>query len=50
MQKLDSPAEGKNLKVGMDRMRLGHLGVLVCAKEFVQRFRGKAFQSAVSEK
>ena len=28
----------------MDRMRVGHLGVLVCAKEFVQRFQGKEAQ------
>jgi len=40
MQKLN-PAEGKSLKAGMDRMRVGHLGVLVCAKEFVQRFQVK---------
>jgi len=50
MQKLSSADEGKNLKAGMDRMQVGHLGVLVCAREFVQRFRGKAFQSAVAEK
>jgi hypothetical protein len=50
MQKFDSAADGKNLKARMDRMRVGHLGVLVRAREFVQRFRGKAFQSAVSEK
>jgi len=50
MQNFDSAADGKNLKAGMDRMRGGHLGLLVCAKEFVQRFQSKAFRSLVSQK
>ena len=49
-KELNSAAEGNSLKAGIDRTRVSHLGVLVCAKEFVQRFRGKAFRSALSEK
>jgi len=49
-KKSNSAAESKRLKAGTNRMRVGHLGLLVCAKEFVQRFQSKALRSVVSQK
>ena len=45
--KIDSAAQDTLAKAeaGMDRAQANHLGLLVCANDLVQRFRGPAFKA-----